>query len=150
MAPVAPALPCPLAWRRGPEPPPELGPDRRFDHLPGGFHVGAEELAFPGNPLVIEHPMNGGLDIGAIGHRPAPGNDEGRGNAGCGRQFGGPDCRVARRQPDLSQRPSRTWGSSRRAPERTAGPSLGDSEIPLKRPVGGRGPNLQHQMSASW
>jgi hypothetical protein len=48
------------------------------------------------------------------------------------------------------ERPSRTWGSSRRAPERTAGPPLGDSVIPLKRPVGGRGPNLQHQMSASW
>jgi hypothetical protein len=47
------------------------------------------------------------------------------------------------------RRPSRTWGSSRRTPERTAGPALGDSVIPLKRPVGGRGSNLQHQMSAS-
>ena len=47
-------------------------------------------------------------------------------------------------------RPSRTWGCSRRAPERTAGPPFGDSVIPLKCPVGGRGPNLQHQMSASW
>ena len=42
------------------------------------------------------------------------------------------------------------WGSSRRAPERTASPPLGDNGIPLKRPVGGHGPNLQRQMSASW
>jgi hypothetical protein len=41
-------------------------------------------------------------------------------------------------------------GCSRRAPERAAGPPLGDSVIPPKRPVGGRGPNLQHQMSAWW
>jgi len=41
-------------------------------------------------------------------------------------------------------------GSSRRAAEPTAGPPLGDGMIAIKRPIGGRGPNLQHQMSASW
>jgi hypothetical protein len=65
------------------------------------------------------------------------------------------EARIQVLAPDLQltqtpQIPARTWGSSSRAPERTAGPPLGDSEIPLKRPVGGRGPNLQHQMSASW
>ena len=51
---------------------------------------------------------------------------------------------------DVELRPSRTWGSSRSAPEGPAGPPLDDSVVPLKRPVGGLGPNLQHQMSASW
>ena len=50
----------------------------------------------------------------------------------------------------LMGRPSRMWGSSRRAPERTGSPPLGDNGIPLKRPVGGHGANLQRQMSASW
>jgi hypothetical protein len=58
-----------------------------------------------------------------------------------------------RRALDVQQktgRPSRTWGASRRAPERTAAPPLGDRVIPLKGPIGGRGPNLEHQMSTSW
>jgi hypothetical protein len=57
--------------------------------------------------------------------------------------------RLRGRQSAPHQRPSRTWGSSRRSAERTAGPTLRDSVIPLKGPVGGRCPNFQHQMSAS-
>jgi len=50
-------------------------------------------------------------------------------------------------QSKLRRRPPRrsgTWGSSCHASERTAGPPLGDRVIPLKRSIGGRGPNLQH------
>jgi hypothetical protein len=41
-----------------------------------------------------------------------------------------------RHVPPNGGRPSRTWGPSRRAPERTAGLPLGDNLIPLKRPAG--------------